>query len=272
MSEESDNEAIAALDAFYDGLNSGSDRVAMRCALNEAEAIAALRPIRITDKMAEAARSFIRKAYPDSGWISHETIRGAIMAAFSASERPDVRESFDAKHRGQPASSSLADDARKIAQALEPFAKSPDVSWQVHQARHLWPIAESLPGKIEALERERDDLKDAAASHAQYHDEALIKIVTVTKERDKWEALAIERRHEIDRVAEHALCVESQLAERNAEVARLRKALKEILEYPHETDDVPRSHKGHYLLTCVQHIARAALAALVTEKEPTDGE
>ena len=52
----------------------------------------------------------------------------------------------------QPAS-SLADDARKVAQALEPFAKSPDVSWQIHQARHLWPIAESLPGKIEALER-----------------------------------------------------------------------------------------------------------------------
>ena len=53
--------------------------------------------------------------------------------------------------------SGLADDARKVAQALEPFAKSPDVNWQVHQARHLWPIAESLPGKIEALERERDE-------------------------------------------------------------------------------------------------------------------
>jgi DNA repair exonuclease SbcCD ATPase subunit len=155
--------------------------------------------------------------------------------------------------------------------------------------------------KIEALEAERDDalekfgimrkewgeaIRARAASagiadDAQHDlDEARKKIEALEAERDKWEALAIERRHEIDRVAEHALYVESQLSAREADVARLREALRggnalkdnadllesladRLVEVYHETPHID-------YIRCARERAgwiRAALTAPVTDKE-----
>src|SRR5208283_919182 len=51
-------------------------------------------------------------------------------------------------------------------------------------------------------------------------------------------------------------------SERDAALARiveLEAALKEIKTYPDEAKEVPKSHRSDYLLSCVRHIASAAL-------------
>jgi len=126
-------------------------------------------------------------------------------------------DALNANRREKPVS-GLAEDARKVAQALEPFAKSPDVSWQIHQARDLWPIAESLPGKIEAME---------SWGTEQSCNAEILRLKLESIESGGAElGLRAQAQDAINQQTMRADAAESQLAERDAEIMRLREALE----------------------------------------------
>jgi len=54
-------------------------------------------------------------------------------------------------------------------------------------------------------------------------------------------------------------------------IQKLREALDTIATYPTDVDEVPKSHQGQYLLSCVQKIVREALALTSPQPAPAFG-
>ena len=184
---------------------------------------------------------------------------------------------------------SIADDARKIVDALQPLAglnvarlMTDGIKYNfridaadIRHARAALPLAESLPGKIEELERERGRLRDVIerdrtktaevissargvlASRAwlaegrgsyefddeKYQEEFGAAITEILVALDPLRALAADwsdcpkdyRGARIDWKA-RAEAAESQLAARDAELGRLRAVLKLAGEFCHSVD------------------------------------
>lgn len=175
------------------------------------------------------------------GGLLTQTMRRALDAA--------------AEWRLAQPTSALADDARKIAERLRAVAECetpdvPDVDFQRRARYDLQEIAsatlslaEALPGKIEALQEDIEYWKREFVARGQ-------KIEALAEERDSAQSNA--RRCSDDYMAirktladtEHQVdAQQSQPAEREAEIARLKKSLIAAVE------------------------KNIALAALVTQKE-----
>ena len=230
---------------------------------------------------------------------------------------PSMRRAINAldAHRRAQSASGLAEDARNVMEALKwALASARNLEWldentlgmlAYSTANDAIPLAESLAGKIEALERERGRLRDVIerdrtktaevistargvlASRAwlaegrgsyefddeKYQEEFGAAITEILVALDPLRALAADwsdcpkdyRGARIDWKA-RAEAAESQLAKRDAEVGKLREALEDCKTTIEVIHDITPNSATIMIANESLRNARVALAP-VAEKE-----
>jgi hypothetical protein len=214
----------------------------------------------MTDEQTKDAEAI---AALDAFYAPSETHKGRPLLVKFMRKAIDAASAF---RRAQPAS-GLADDARKIAEVLKVYSENYCEGWCGHggnfddcggcNARAALPLAESLPGKIAALEGAAfpPDMFDPAKRAKESY-------------KDLWEAateLAAEDHKEHCRLMRE---IESQLAERDAVTTGFQLGLEAIAGGDGDAQEIARQTLDNPLAV------GAALSPPIAAKqdEPTDHE